>query len=220
MVPSYFISTRSCVVPHVVDAQSVPSTNKNIKIYADDILYKDSPYDEGFDLSLKDFCAISGIKTCLGFRNKPSILVSKKGHYKLKAQRYKELLEVLRPDYYADFKTGKITVERDELIEPKDVRDLVEWLSKGHLLFGTEFINDLVSQGTMLKLSGCRLEVCGIFDCKCCGSLSPGYLEYLWSIKEMSAFTYLAIHNYNTLDRMFEALGRGELCPGEIEIGS
>ncbi|ADM12651.1 uncharacterized protein Eint_111520 [Encephalitozoon intestinalis ATCC 50506] len=159
MTPSYFISTKCCMVPHIPDAKSISSTNKNIKIYVDDILYKDSAYDGGFDLPIREFCAISDIKTCLGFRNKPSVLVSKRGHYKLNKERYEGLLEVWRPDYHADFETGKIIIEGNELIEPKDTRDFVELLNSGHLLFGTEFINTLVEQGMMLALEGCRLDV-------------------------------------------------------------
>ncbi|KAG5859071.1 hypothetical protein KMI_09g14990 [Encephalitozoon hellem] len=219
MQPSYFISTKSCVVPHVVDPQSIPSTNKNVKIYIDDILYKDSAYEGGFDLEINEFCSFSSIKTCLGFRNRPKTLVSKRGHYKLKKERYEELLGVLKPDYHADFDTGKIFVEGNELIEPKDVGEFVELLNGGHLLFGTEFVNNLVNQGMMMRFDGCKIDVCRIFDCKCCGDLSPGYLEYLWNIKEMNALTYLAIHNYNVLDEIFKATSLNKLSCGDVKVG-
>lgn len=219
MQPLYFISTKSCVVPHVIDAQSIPSTNKNVKIYIDDILYKDSAYEGGLDLEIKEFCAFSNIKTCLGFRNKPNTLVSKRGHYKLKKQKYEEILEVLKPDYYADFDTGKIFIDENELVEPKEVEELIELLNRGHLVFGTEFINNLVNQGMMMKFDGFKLDVCEIFDCKCCGDLSTGYLKYLWSIKEMNALTYLAIHNYNVLDEVFEAIGTNKISYREVKMG-
>lgn len=218
MAPSYFIATRSCVVPHVVDPQAVSSTNKALKIYIDDILYKDSAYDQGFDLPIGEFCAIPGVKTCLGFRNRPKVLVSKRGHYKLTKERYGALLGVLRPDYHADFESGKVFVEGRELVEPASVAGFVELLGTGDVLFGTEFVNGITDQGLMMRRKGNKLGVGKIFDCRCCGDLAEGYLEHLWRIKEMNALTYIAIHNYNTIEAMCKDIEAGELDPAKIVL--
>lgn len=217
--PSYIISTKLCTIPHITNPGSISSLDKDLKIYMDDILYKDSAYDKGLGLSIKNFCSVSK-SICIAFRNKPKILISKRGHYRLKKERYLELLKTLGPDHHADFDSGKVFIGENELVEPKSVEDFVERLKKGNQLFGTEFVNSLVTDGLMLMLEGNKLSTNGIFDCSCCGNLSKGYLKYLWDIKEMNASTYLAIHNYNVLDEVMKGIEDGKINVEDFGTGS
>lgn len=206
--PDYVITTRLCTVPHVADPSCVKSLSKTVKIYVDDVLYKDSAYDKGLGMTIKEFCSISG-KVCVGFKNKPKVLVSKRGHYRLCRKRYEEVMKVLCADYHADFDSGKIVVNGLEEVEPSDVEELVRLVNGGHMLFGTGFVHGLVENGLMMRFVCGSLSVNKIFDCSCCGDLSPGYLRYLWGIKEMNAYTYLTVHNYNVLEEMMEFVGEG-----------
>lgn len=205
------------MVPHVINSDCKTSLNKDMKIYMDDVLYKGSAYDRGVSVPIKEFCSISN-KVILGFRNKPKILVSKRGHYKLSRERYEEVLRVMMPDYHADFDTGRIVVEGQELVEPRDIREFVKMLQEGYLLFGTDFINDLVMDGQMLKLEGSCLSVNGVFDCFCCGDLSEGYLKHLLDIKEMNGYTYLTIHNYNILNDIMNGVRDDRIQIKDIRI--
>jgi hypothetical protein len=202
-MPEYIITTKLGMVPHIIDTAPFPSLNKMLKIYMDDILYKDSFYDKELELPIKKFCCTDK-KVAVAFRDKPGVLISKRGHYKLSRKRYMEVVEVLDPDYHADFDTGKVFVDGDEVVEPSDMGDLIQKLKEGWKVFGTQFINDMVNAGKMLSFEDDRVEVREIYDCGCCGELSKGYLRYLWSIKEMNASSYLAIHNYNTLQKIMD----------------
>lgn len=216
MHPSYVISTR-IVVPHVVCPSSVESLRGPVKICLDDLLYKDSAYDRGLKIPIRDFCS-GAAKICIGFRQSPKTLVSKRGNYRLTRERYNDIIETLSPDHHADFDTGKMVVDGCEVVEPADVQDFVGRMREGHLLFGTEFVNRLVEDGQMLRFEGNRLGVESIFDCTCCGGLSEGYLRYLWEIREMNASTYLMIHNYNVLHSVMKSAEDG--CAAGLECSS
>jgi hypothetical protein len=204
-MPEYVVTTKLGMVPHVIDMTPFPSLNRTLKIYMDDILYKDSFYDRATDVPIKEFCSTDR-KVAISFRKSPRTLISRRGHYKLDREKYMQVVRILDPDYCADFETGRVFIDGKELIEPPDLGSFVKGLREEGKIFGTQFINNMVDEGRMLSFDGCRIEARDIYDCGCCGGLSEGYLRHLWSIKEMNASSYLAIHNYNMLQKIMEAV--------------
>ncbi|KAM0671813.1 hypothetical protein CWI42_121510 [Ordospora colligata] len=209
---SYFITTRQCVIPHVIWPWKFPSFCKGIKVYTDDILYKDSAYDKGLEQTIREFCSIDSGSVCVGFRGKSKTLTSKRGNYKLEKKRYEMLIDTLEPDFSANYADGKMIIDGNELVEPANVSEFVYMLNSGIMLFGTEFVNRAVDEGHMLKFDGKIVSEGGVFDCKCCGELCEGYLEYLWNIKEMNAMRYLTIHNYNVINSVI-----GTICSEDVQ---
>ncbi|KAH9410694.1 hypothetical protein HK407_12g18260 [Ordospora pajunii] len=217
---SYFITTRQCVIPHVIWPWKLPPLCKGIKVYADDILYKDSAYDKGLGQTIREFCSIGSERVCVGFRGKPKTLVSKRGNYKLGKEQYERLIDTLQPDFYARYADGKVIIDGNELVEPASVGEFVSMLNDGNMLFGTEFVNRAVDEGRMLRFDEGIVREGGIFDCKCCGEGSEGYLEYLWSIKEMSVMGYITIHNYNVIDSVLKTVCSKDMQEGTIVYDS
>lgn len=214
-VPDYIITTAQCVVPHIIDLDEDEALKKPIVIYVDDILYKDSYYDKGGTKTLKEFLAIEN-EVILAFREKAKTLVSKRGNYKLTNDRYEELLSVLKPDHYPDFQTAKNCYRGTEIIEPKSIDDLPNQILSGAKILGTGFIKEMSEKGKMLKIVDNRIFVKNIFDCSCCGDLSSGYLEYIYSIKEMNAMKYIMLHNIKSFGNLLDQIRRGEVEGIEI----
>lgn len=199
--PKYLITTFLGQVPHVIHIEDIPSLNRDILIYMDDILYKDSFYEKETTIPLKKFCSTDK-RIYVIFKKSPKILESKRGCYKLTKEKYESMKAVLKADCYTSYDDNKLIIDGQELNEPKDVEEFMVKLKEGHKLFGTQFINNLVNERKMLVYEDSKLVVKDPFDCNCCGDKSEGYVQYLLKIKEMNANTYLAIHNYNVLDKV------------------
>ena len=71
--PSYVISTKFGAIPHVIDASIARCFEKDVKVYVDDFLYKDSVYDKGLQMGIAEFCNI-GTKIYVAFRGSLSML--------------------------------------------------------------------------------------------------------------------------------------------------
>lgn len=216
---SYIITTNTGVIPNVINPKEHSSLSKHVKLYLDDFLFKDSFYDLGGELSLKEFCKIDE-KIALGFKNTPKVLTSKRGNYKLTKEAYEKVLGIMKPDYYSDYDTGKLSIEKKEVVEPKDLETFCALIKTEGIIVGTGFIHKLVEEKKMLKLMNNKIEETNAFDCDCCGDLSPGYLEYLCSINEMNAGYYLTVHNFNFINDLFTQINLGKLEADKIELNN
>lgn len=194
----YLITTTVGSIPNIIRNEELESLNKGLIFYADDFIYKDSPYEK-LEMPLREFCNVpKNRKIFLLCRNKFRIFESKRGRYKITAEEYEGFVRRMQPDYCSD------TLD---VIDPQTFEEFLSVVDKKVEWVGTSFLNNLVEKGKMLKFNQDGvLEVGDIYNCRdgdCC-SLSNGYLEYLYSINEINAFYYLAVHNYNMLNKFFK----------------
>lgn len=187
----YVITTSNGCIPYVVDTEK-DFFGRIWKVYLDDMLFKDSFYDQGGRCSLEIFIG-SGSKVAVGFRHKPSVLVSKRGNYKLTEEKYKEVLEAMECQLFADFATGKLSLGQKDIVEPKSLKDFNE-LSEGQCLFGTQFINDLTDAGMVL-----HIDNEGHLDSRHLDETDFEYQKYLLSINEINAYSFISESNYRVL---------------------
>lgn len=181
----YAITTTNGSI-HYVTQTSEPHFLKPRKIYIDDFLFKDSFFDKNFTVELKKYIG-SEMPVLVGYRNKPKILVSKRGHYKLKEDKYNEVIKQMNAEHFFDFKTGKLIYNGNEVYEPKDIED---FNNSKECMFGTQFINDLTDKGMVIY------ENDGILESKHLNDTDLEYQKYMLSINEITAFTLISESNY------------------------
>lgn len=181
----YIITTKSGCIPYIINDSEV-YFNKPRKIYLDDFLCKDSFYDKKFSEKIEKYLGID-VPVLVGFKNTPKILISKKGHYKLTEDRYKEVIGQMQAKFYFDFSSGKLIFNDKEVYEPKNLDD---FNNGNQEMVGTQFINDLIDQAILIY------EENGILMCKHLNETDLEYQKYLLSINEMNAFAYISDHNY------------------------
>lgn len=192
----YVITTSVGAIPYIIDTEKV-YLNKLKKVFIDDILYKDSFYDKGNKHSLKAFIG-STTDVILGFKAKPGILTSKRGNYKINAEKYSQIVQDLEVKNFSDFKTGILKIQEREVIEPKDLSEFKSMQERKDVIFGTLFINELTEKGMMIFIDDNNdLQVRHINDSEC------EYEKYMFSINEMNAFTFISENNYRILNDYF-----------------
>lgn len=192
----YVITTTKGCIPYITDTKK-SFLSKKIKVYLDDFLYKDSFYDKNTKYPIKNFISAEE-EVIVGFKGKPTPLISKRGHYKLTKEKYKETLALMGANTYAEYDTGKIFFDKTEIIEPADLDSfnlLLQSESNGSLIVGTQFINDLVEKSMILyckKMDGAKIEL----SAKHLNDTEHEYQKYLLSINEMNAFAFVSETNY------------------------
>lgn len=198
----YVITTLKGCIPYVVDTEKV-FFDKTKKVYLDDMLFKDSFYDKGCRCSLKTFIG-SGNEVAVGFRHKPSVLVSKRGNYKLTQGKYKSVLEAMECKFFADFGTGRLSLGQRDVIEPRDLDDFNK-LAESHTLFGTQFIDDLVDAGMMLYIDDEKHLLSRHLK-----DTDLEYQKYLLTINEMNAYSFISENNYKVFHEYIEMKNKNE----------
>ncbi|KAI4293028.1 hypothetical protein PAPHI01_2302 [Pancytospora philotis] len=197
--PAYAITTILGSVPYIIDTDR-PFLQRPRLVLLDDFLYKDSYYHKGGQLPLKDFVA-AGTDVLLGTRGeRPAVLSSKRGNFKVTPEMYRETVERMGVAAFSDYHTGRLEYGGAELLEPSDAADLAAKIAQGHLLFGTRFINQLTETGQLLLIEDGALIVKHVNDTE------HEYVKYMLSIKEMNAFSFISEQNYRTIDEYFRSL--------------
>lgn len=182
---NYVLTTVTGMVPYITDYTN-DHFKKTRKLFLDDFLQKDSFYDRGLSTDIKKYVGCDE-EVIIGFKKTPKVLESKKGNYKLTEDKYKQTVINMNANCYADFSTGKLLYEGEEVYEPVDLDDFNNSTAK---LFGTSFINQMVDKGELLYIDGDRLCSKSILDSE------DEYHKYIWSLKEIISFTMLAEKNY------------------------
>lgn len=199
----YVITTNAGAIPYIAFPNSKQFL-KVRKVYLDDFLYKDSFYEKGNSMPLRTFIA-SPEQVCLGFRGDPKILKSKRGNYKLTPGAYEEVIKTMDIALYASYEGNKIYIDEKEVLEADDIPDFMNLLEKGHRLFGTQFINNLIEKRRLLCLSeGVLLEK----DVEECGD---DYLKHLVQINEINGMTTISENNYLVFYNFVEEFNKRNL---------
>lgn len=202
---NYAISTYHGCVPHIID----PQFTAPYIIYVDDILYKNSYYSHRPELSLSEFLNLKN-KLILKFRDgtKPSrractrSLLSKHGKLIITKEEYERLIKIAKPDFYDSFVPDITNKNNIGCIgEPKDISDAINMLEDGKII-GTEFVNVITNEGKIIDNEKIMSVDEYGFSCACCEKYSAEYIKYIWSIKEINAFTILQNHNLNQLEKL------------------
>lgn len=193
--PDYAITTVQGAIPYIIETGRA-FLNKPRLVLLDDFLYKDSFYDRGGDQPLREFIA-SEADVYLGVRERPCLLKSKRGNFRVSRSRYDEVVARMKADVFADYDTGRVTRGGTELVEPADIDELARLISEGKRLFGTGFINRMTESGRVLSIEG------GCLCCRDIGETDHEYVKYMFSIKEMNAFTFISENNYRVLFEFF-----------------
>ena len=188
---SYCITTDRGTIPYVIETDA-PCFQHPRLVYLDDFLYKDSYYDKGGDEPIASFIGCTTDVYAV-FKHKPGVLLSKRGNYKLKKEAYAKFVGVMKPAQAAEYETGRLTVDGENLVEPADLEDFKKLLRSGCRLFGSAFVNEMVAKGLLLEMKEGELVAARLEDS------SHEYIKYAHSINEMNASTFLAEHNYQTL---------------------
>lgn len=190
----YAISTVTGAVPYVIDYASTVFKRPKV-IFLDDFLYKNSIYDKNQKI---DVATLIGANTgiAVAFRNPTAckkgirIITSKAGNYKLTSDMYKNIINLMNVKTCADFNTGVLVIDEKEFVEPVDLNGYAKCQN---VIFGTQIINKLTSDGMMLYVDDATLK------CKHLNDTDNEYEKYMLSINEMNAFTFISEHNYRIL---------------------
>lgn len=199
----YVITTSKGCIPYIVDTDKDFLT-KTRKVYLDDMLFKDSFYDKNCRCPLKVFIG-SNSEVVVGFRHKPPVLVSKRGNYKLTQEKYKNVLGAMECQSFADFNTGRLSLDQNDVVEPKNLDDFNE-LVRSQSLFGTQFINDLIDEGMMLYIDNGSHLLCS----RHLKDTGFEYQKYLLSINEMNAYSFVSENNYRVFYEYIEMKNKSE----------
>lgn len=202
---NFVITTEKGIIPHIIDGP-VYDLKKPFKIFLDDFLYKESYYEKN-KLSIHEFIGIQneGKRILVSAKYKGSVLVSKKGHYKLSEVDFKNVIDRIKSSneilINADYKENRLFMDEIEVVEPKDLNDfnrLVD-IKEGNLIFGTDFINKISNEACLLYqkdsvLISIHINDSNVNDFKNINNLE--YIKYLYSIKEMNSYSFITEYNY------------------------
>lgn len=193
----FILSTYNGTVPNFIDHEM-----KNpVMINMENIYYIDSYYYKGGLLTLNEFCSVE----CDIFLKVNLPLKTYRGNLKLTRGNYEDFLKIAKPRFFQKYgesneKFYAANGENFIVKNPKNWSDMI-FILKNHDLVDTEFLNEMVERGERV-VSGRIVDT--KYDCKCCGT--PGYLDYLWELGEISAKMLIAKHNYSELEKYFESL--------------
>lgn len=196
--PSYAITTVQGTIPYIVETDRV-FLQRPRKVLLDDFLYKDSFYHQGGAEPLKSFIG-SDTDVYLGVRERPGLLRSKRGNFRVSRDYYSEIVAKMGVEVFADYATGKIVHGGAELAEPADLGELITMLEGGTRLFGTGFVNRMTEAGSVLRIEDGKLV------CRDISETDHDYVKYMFSIKEMNAFAFISENNYRVLSEFFDSL--------------
>lgn len=195
----YAITTIMGSIPYIVN-DTQPFLDKPRIVFLDDFFYKDSYYHKGGTMPLQKFIASSTEIYLATKNNKPALLSSKRGNFRVSSDVYAEVLERMKVSAHQDYLTGKLTVDFATLNEPVDLDDFVQKVKEGHRLFGTGWVNRLTEAHCLLALEDGKLSSQSV------NATEHEYVKYMASIKEMNALTFISEHNYRILDSYFKGL--------------
>ncbi|KAG0435649.1 hypothetical protein DMUE_4620 [Dictyocoela muelleri] len=196
---NFILSTYNGTIPNFVDHDM----NRPVIINMENIYYIDSYYYKGGSLNLNKFCSLD----CDVYLKMSLPLKTYRGNFNITREDYEKFIEIAKPHFfnkYGESNENFYNKDGTEMIvkSPDSWFSMVEILEEYDLI-DTDFINKMVDRGERI-ISNVIVDT--KYDCECCGS--PGYLDYLWRLGEISAKMLIARHNYKELVKYFDFINK------------